>query len=148
MNRYLALRTGQALLVLWAAFTLSFILLQAMPGDAVLIKFQNPELGLSAEQIAQLRLAYGADTPLLTQYFHAIGQILRGDFGLSLQAGVPVSELIAANLPPTLLLATLGLVVASLLAFALAFISTLTGFAWLRNVLQSLPSLFISVPTF
>lgn len=148
MNRYLALRTGQALLVLWAAFTLSFILLQAMPGDAVLIKFQNPELGLSAEQIAQLRLAYGADTPLLTQYFHAIGQILRGDFGLSLQAGVPVSELIAANLPPTLLLATLGLIVASLLAFALAFISTLTGFAWLRNVLQSLPSLFISVPTF
>ena len=148
MNRYLALRTGQALLVLWAAFTLSFILLQAMPGDAVLIKFQNPELGLSAEQIAQLRLAYGADTPLLTQYFHAIGQILRGDFGLSLQAGVPVSELIAANLPPTLLLATLGLVVAGLLAFALAFISTLTGFAWLRNVLQSLPSLFISVPTF
>lgn len=148
MTRYLALRTGQALLVLWAAFTLSFILLQAMPGDAVLIKFQNPELGLSAEQIAQLRLAYGADTPLLTQYFHAIGQILRGDFGLSLQAGVPVSELIAANLPPTLLLAALGFLVAGLLAFALAFISTLTGFAWLRNVLQSLPSLFISVPTF
>jgi peptide/nickel transport system permease protein len=148
MTRYLALRTGQALLVLWAAFTLSFILLQAMPGDAVLIKFQNPELGLSAEQIAQLRLAYGADTPLLTQYVHAIGQILRGDFGLSLQAGVPVSELIAANLPPTLLLAALGFLVAGLLAFALAFISTLTGFAWLRNVLQSLPSLFISVPTF
>ena len=148
MTRYLALRTGQALLVLWAAFTLSFILLQAMPGDAVLIKFQNPELGLSADQIAQLRLAYGADTPLLTQYVHAIGQILRGDLGLSLQAGVPVSELIAANLPPTLLLAGLGFLVAGLLAFALAFISTLTGFAWLRNVLQSLPSLFISVPTF
>lgn len=148
MTRYLALRTGQALLVLWAAFTLSFILLQAMPGDAVLIKFQNPELGLSAEQIAQLRLAYGADTPLLTQYFHAIAQILRGDFGLSLQAGVPVSELIAANLPPTLLLAGLGFLLAGVLAFALAFISTLTGFAWLRNFLQSLPSLFISVPTF
>lgn len=148
MARYLALRTGQALLVLWAAFTLSFILLQAMPGDAVLIKFQNPELGLSADQIAQLRLAYGADTPLLAQYFQAIAQILRGDFGLSLQAGVPVSELIAANLPPTLLLAALGFLVAGLLAFALAFISTLTGFAWLRNVLQSLPSLFISVPTF
>lgn len=148
MARYLALRTGQALLVLWAAFTLSFILLQAMPGDAVLIKFQNPELGLSVDQIAQLRLAYGADTPLLAQYFQAIAQILRGDFGLSLQAGVPVSELIAANLPPTLLLAALGFLVAGLLAFALAFISTLTGFAWLRNVLQSLPSLFISVPTF
>ncbi|MEH2922144.1 ABC transporter permease [Samsonia erythrinae] len=148
MNRYLALRIGQALLVLWAAFTLSFILLQAMPGDAVLIKFQNPELGLSAEQIAQLRLAYGADTPVITQYFHAIGQILRGDLGLSLQAGVPVTELIAANLPPTLLLAVLGFIAAGALAFALAFLSTLMPFRWLRNALQSLPALFISVPTF
>ncbi|MEQ9893695.1 ABC transporter permease [Pectobacterium aroidearum] len=148
MNRYLALRIGQALLVLWAAFTLSFILLQAMPGDAVLIKFQNPELGLSAEQIAQLRLSYGADTPVLTQYFHAITQILRGDLGLSLQAGVPVTELIAANLPPTLLLAVLGFIAAGLLAFSLAFLSTLTPFQWLRSALQSLPSLFISVPTF
>ncbi|MDG0798129.1 ABC transporter permease [Pectobacterium punjabense] len=148
MNRYLALRIGQALLVLWAAFTLSFILLQAMPGDAVLIKFQNPELGLSAEQIAQLRLSYGADTPVITQYFHAIAQILRGDLGLSIQAGVPVTELIAANLPPTLLLAVLGFIAAGLLAFALAFLSTLTPFQWLRTTLQSLPSLFISVPTF
>ncbi|GKW29668.1 ABC transporter permease [Pectobacterium brasiliense] len=148
MNRYLALRLGQALLVLWAAFTLSFILLQAMPGDAVLIKFQNPELGLSAEQIAQLRLSYGADTPVLTQYFHAITQILRGDLGLSLQAGVPVTELIAANLPPTLLLAVLGFIAAGLLAFTLSFLSTLTPFQWLRTALQSLPSLFISVPTF
>ncbi|GKW21388.1 peptide ABC transporter permease [Pectobacterium araliae] len=148
MNRYLALRIGQALLVLWAAFTLSFILLQAMPGDAILIKFQNPDLGLSAEQIAQLRLSYGADTPVFTQYLHAIAQILRGDLGLSIQAGVPVTELIAANLPPTLLLAVLGFIAAGLLAFTLAFLSTLTPFQWLRTALQSLPSLFISVPTF
>ncbi|BES86896.1 ABC transporter permease [Pectobacterium araliae] len=148
MNRYLALRIGQALLVLWAAFTLSFILLQAMPGDAILIKFQNPDLGLSAEQIAQLRLSYGTDTPVFTQYLHAIAQILRGDLGLSIQAGVPVTELIAANLPPTLLLAVLGFIAAGLLAFTLAFLSTLTPFQWLRTALQSLPSLFISVPTF
>ncbi|PWC10850.1 peptide ABC transporter permease [Brenneria roseae subsp. americana] len=148
MSRYLAIRIGQALIVLWAAFTLSFILLQAMPGDAVLIKFQNPELGLSADQIAQLRLAYGADIPVLTQYFHAIDRVLHGDFGLSLQAGVPVTELLAVNLPPTLLLAVLGFSAAAILAFAIAFVSTLTPFHWLRTALQSLPSLFISVPTF
>ncbi|PWC15238.1 ABC transporter permease [Brenneria corticis] len=148
MSRYLAIRIGQALIVLWAAFTLSFILLQALPGDAVLIKFQSPELGLSADQIAQLRLAYGADIPLLSQYIQSIERVLRGDFGLSLQAGVPVTELLAANLPPTLLLAALGFVAAALLACAIAFLSTLTPFHWLRSALQSLPSLFISVPTF
>jgi peptide/nickel transport system permease protein len=64
MSHYLLRRFGQGLLVLWAAFTLSFVLLQVLPGDAVLIKFQNPDLGLSPAQIADMRLAYGADSPL------------------------------------------------------------------------------------
>ncbi|MBT1426165.1 ABC transporter permease [Dickeya dianthicola] len=145
---YLATRLGQALLVLWAAFTLSFILLQALPGDAVLIKFMSPELGLSASQVAELRLAYGADVPLLTQYATSLSRLLHGDFGLSLQAGLPVSDLLATNLPPTLLLAVLGFGTALLLAFALAFLSALTSFAWLRQLFQSLPSLLISIPTF
>lgn len=148
MGRYLTVRFGQALIVLWAAFTLSFVLLQALPGDAILIKFQNPDLGLSADQIAQLRLSYGADTPVLTQYAHAVLSLLKGDFGLSLQSGVPVSELLSENLPSTLLLALLGLIVATLLAFVLAGLSFLSPFSWLRAALQSLPSLFISVPTF
>lgn len=148
MGRYITVRFGQALIVLWAAFTLSFVLLQALPGDAILIKFQNPDLGLSADQIAQLRLSYGADTPVLTQYAHTIVSLLHGDFGLSLQSGVPVSELLTENLPSTLLLALLGLIVSTLLAFVLAGLSFLSPFTWLRGALQSLPSLFISVPTF
>lgn len=148
MGRYLTVRFGQALIVLWAAFTLSFVLLQALPGDAILIKFQNPDLGLSADQIAQLRLSYGADTPVLTQYVHAVLSLLKGDFGLSLQSGVPVSELLSENLPSTLLLALLGLIIATALAFVLAGLSFLSPFSWLRAALQSLPSLFISVPTF
>lgn len=148
MGRYLTVRFGQALIVLWAAFTLSFVLLQALPGDAILIKFQNPDLGLSADQIAQLRLSYGADTPVLTQYVHAVVSLLHGDFGLSVQTGVPVSELLRENLPSTLLLALLGLIVATILAFVLAALSFLSPFSGLRAALQSLPSLFISVPTF
>lgn len=148
MGRYLTVRFGQALIVLWAAFTLSFVLLQALPGDAILIKFQNPELGLSADQIAQLRLSYGADTPVLTQYVHAVVSLLHGDFGLSVQTGVPVSDLLSENLPSTLLLALLGLIVATILAFVLAALSFLSPFSGLRAALQSLPSLFISVPTF
>ncbi|WP_192456286.1 ABC transporter permease [Musicola keenii] len=146
--KYLAIRIGQALGVLWAAFTLSFILLQALPGDAVLIKFMNPELGLSADQIALLRQSYGTDVPMLTQYFASLARILHGDFGLSLHAGLPVGELLATNLPPTLLLAVLGFSVSVLLASALAFLSALSPFCWLRQVFQSVPSLFISIPTF
>ncbi|MCU5775510.1 ABC transporter permease [Erwiniaceae bacterium BAC15a-03b] len=148
MKRYLTQRVGQALLVLWAAFSVSFVLLQVLPGDAILIKFQNPDLGLSPAQIAEMREAYGVDSPIWQQYLHTLLAMLRGDFGYSVQAGVPVSELIASNFPDTLRLALPGFALAVLIAAVLAFASNLVGFRWLKNALQSLPSLFISIPTF
>lgn len=148
MQRSLLRRVGQSVLVLWAAFTLSFFLLQVLPGDAVLIKFQNPDLGLSPDQIAEMRLAYGADNPLWQQYVHTLLAMVRGDFGYSVQAGVPVSEQLISNLPATLQLALLGFVLATLIAFALAAFSRLPALRFLRSVLQSVPALFISLPTF
>jgi len=148
MKSYLMQRLGQALLVLWAAFTVSFVLLQVLPGDAILIKFQNPDLGLSPDQIAEIRLAYGADSPLWQQYLHTLAAMLHGDYGYSVQAGVAVSELLASNFPDTLRLALPGFLLAVVIAVLLSFISNLVGFRWLKNALQSLPSLFISIPTF
>lgn len=145
---YLAHRIGQAAIVLLLAFTASFLLLQALPGDAILIKYQNPEMGLSAEQIAEIRLLYGADAPLWAQYGNTLWNFLQGSFGYSVQAGVPVTHLLAVNLPPTLKLAALAVVAAVLAAFALAFTATLAPFRWLRNVLASLPALIVSVPVF
>ncbi|MXP58036.1 ABC transporter permease [Pantoea sp. Taur] len=148
MQRSLLRRVGQSVLVLWTAFTLSFLLLQVLPGDAVLIKFQNPDLGLSPDQIAEMRLAYGADNPLWQQYFHTLLAMLHGDFGYSVQAGVSVSDLLISNLPATLQLAVLGFALATLLAFALAALSRLPALRLLRSLLQSVPALFISLPTF
>ncbi|WP_105699702.1 ABC transporter permease [Cronobacter dublinensis] len=146
--RYLSARVGQALLVLWASFTVSFVLLQLLPGDAIAIKFQNPELGLNAQQIAQMRTAYGADAPLWRQYLESLGGALRGDFGYSLQAGVPVSALLATSLPATLRLAALGFTLALVIALALAALSTLSAGRALRRFFAALPSLFVAVPTF
>jgi len=74
--------------------------------------------------------------------------MLHGDCGYSVQAGVPVSQLINSNLPGTLRLALCGFLLATLLAFALAALSRHPVLRGLRNLLQSLPALFISVPTF
>jgi peptide/nickel transport system permease protein len=148
MTAYLLRRTGQALLVLWAAFSVSFVLLQLMPGDAVLIKFLNPDLGLGPEQIADIQAAYGADQPVWRQYLHTLGQFLTGHFGYSLQAGVPVSVGLATNLPPTLRLAALGLAAALLLALGLALAASVVRVRAVRALLQSLPSLFVSIPVF
>ncbi|MDM0021014.1 ABC transporter permease [Variovorax saccharolyticus] len=148
MSKYFYGRIGQALLVLWAAFTASFVLLQALPGDAVLIKFLNPDMGLGPKEIADIRASYGADNPVWDRYLHTLWNFLGGNFGYSMQAGVPVSQGLATNLPPTLRLASFGFAVALLLAVALSFLSNIARFAWLRAAIQSLPSLFISVPVF
>ncbi|MFE9640483.1 ABC transporter permease [Nocardiopsis alba] len=146
--RYVLRRVGQAVVVLFAAFTAAFILLQAMPGDAVMIRFENPELGLSPEQIAALREAYGVDVPAHRQFLHTLLGFLRGDFGYSVQSGTPVSRMIAEALPGTLLLASLGFVVAVILAVGIAFLSTYPRLSWIRGALRALPSLFVSVPVF
>ena len=148
MVRYLIGRVGQALAVLAATFTAAFLLLQVLPGDAVMIKFMSPEMGLSADQIAEIRASYGADLPIWEQYLKTVANFLTGNFGYSIQAGVPVSQQLATNLPPTLLLASLGFVAAVVLTIALAALSNMVGMGWLRSSLQSLPSLFISVPVF
>lgn len=148
MGLRLSSRLGQAALVLFAAFTATFILLQAMPGDSILIKFENPELGLSPAQIAEVRAQYGADEPVIIQFLHTLSGFLRGDFGYSIETGTPVLERLAAGLPDTLKLAGTAFVLAVLLAGAIAFTASHTRFAALRNVLTSVPALFISIPTF
>lgn len=145
---YLVSRIASAALVLLAAFTVTFLLLQALPGDAVMIRFENPELGLSPEQIASIRESYGADTGLLAQYWHSLTGTLGGDLGFSAASGAPVRVLLGAAIGSTALLAVLGFVVAALLAGLLAIASTLSSFGWLRTFLRSLPSLFVSVPVF
>ena len=105
MVHYLLGRFGQALAVLALTFTAAFLLLQVLPGDAIMIKFMAPEMALTPEQIADIRAPYGADLPLWERYLSTVGQFLTGNFGYSIQAGVPVSKLLLTNLPSTLLLA-------------------------------------------
>lgn len=145
---HLISRLGQGALVLLATFTISFILVQMMPGDAVLIRFLNPEMGMTPEDIARIRAFYGSDAPILVQYFRSLLAVLSGDFGYSVQSGVPVAQEIATNLPPTLLLAGLGLLIALGLAFVLAWGAVLGPWPAVRRWVGSVPALMVSVPVF
>jgi len=148
MGRYVLQRLAQGLLVLWAAWTLSFILLQLLPGDAVMIKFLDPSLGLSAEQIDQMRKVYGEGVPVWQQYFRALVAVLHGNLGYSVQLGVPVTQVLASNFPQTLKLVIPGFLLALILGSGLAILASLPGLNRLRNVLLSLPSLLVSLPVF
>ncbi|NLY28057.1 MAG: ABC transporter permease [Alcaligenaceae bacterium] len=148
MLSYAIKRIAQALLVLWAAFTVSFLLLQALPGDAVLIKFLGSDFGLDPNVIEQLRFSYGADATLAERYVTTLTGFLRGDLGYSLHAGIPVAEALAPALPATLSLAVCGFIAAFVLALLLTWLSFLPGMAFLHGFFRSVPSLLVSVPVF
>src|SRR5699024_3377062 len=101
-------RIGQAVVVLLVTFVLAFILLSALPGDAVSARYASPDLGLSPAQLQDIRESYGADQPLIVQFFLALGGFLTGDFGYSVQYGTPVATMIAEAFPGTLTLAVLA----------------------------------------
>lgn len=146
--RYLIGRLGQAALVLWAAYTATFFLLSVLPGDGIMIKFENPEMGLSADQIAVIREYYRVDDPVLLQYVHAVLGAVQGDFGYSIVNAVPVADRLGAALPQTLQLAGLAFVLAVVLAAGVAAASVFAPFAWVRRQLDAVPSLLISIPAF
>ena len=148
MRRYVLKRVGQAALVLWAAYTLTFILLSVLPGDAITNRIQAPDSDISPEGAQSLLAFYGLDRPLWEQYLHGIGAAIQGDLGYSLNTAQPVHQLIGDALPSTLALTFLGLLVGTVLAGVVAISIIYAPWAWLRSFVGSLPPLFGSVPTF
>ncbi|MEV0250590.1 ABC transporter permease [Nocardia sp. NPDC050712] len=150
MVRYLALRVAQALWVLWAAFTVSFVVLYLLPADPVSIAAGGAETGSPTDPaaIAELQARYGLDQPLWQQYWTALGHAVRGDLGHSISTGQPVTTAIGEALPSTLGLAALTLLFALLGGVGLAFAAAGTRRSWLRNGLAALPSIGVAVPTF
>ena len=150
MIRYLALRLAQAVAVLWAAYTLAFVILYALPGDpAALIASGGDPANSTAtpEQIAALRAQYGLDQPVGVQYLQRLLALLQGDLGTSPRTG-PVAASIVAAVPATAQIAGLGAVIAVVGGGGLALVATYLRFGWLRQLLLSLPPVGVSVPSF
>lgn len=149
MARFFAVRLALGALVLWAAFTLSFLLLYLLPGDAAAVAAAGGGEGAAdPAAVEALRAELGLDAPLHEQYLTALGGALVLDFGSSVQNGIPALDVLTRALPSTATLAGAALVLSIVGGIGLAVLSNLVRSSWLRGVLQSLPSLAIAVPTF
>ncbi|MET0850239.1 MAG: ABC transporter permease [Candidatus Rokuibacteriota bacterium] len=108
MARFLVSRALQALVSILGVSTIIFVVMH-LSGDPTLLLV--PE-GASREDVELLRHQLGFDRPLAVQYADYLAGLARGDLGTSLVQRVPVSSIVAARLPYTLLLAGGALVVA------------------------------------
>lgn len=150
MTRYVLRRLAQGVVVLWAAFTVTFAILYLLPSDPVELMASGggEQSVVDPALLAELRAEHGLDRPPLAQYLHALGGAARLDFGRSYQSDAPATSLILDVLPQTLQLTVAGLALSVLLGVGLAVASTYPRTRWLRHALAALPPLGVSLPVF
>lgn len=149
MSRYVVGRLVQAVGVLWAAFSLSFVVLYLLPSDPVAVALDAaPGTPVDPAAVAELKARYGLDQPLWQQYWTALSHAVRGDLGHSISNGQSVTRAIGEALPSTLALASTAMALALVFGGALAFAAAYVRRPWLRGLLTSLPPVGASMPTF
>jgi peptide/nickel transport system permease protein len=95
-------RSLQALITFAIALVLLFLLMRAAPGDPLFrLSADRP---ISAQEIEVLRARYGLDRPVGTQLLEFVGGLFRGNLGVSIEYGRPVTSLLGERMPATLLL--------------------------------------------
>ena len=149
--RFLLPKIGQALFVVWASYTVAFLLIHALPGDPILAALAvrgGDATTTDPAVLDELRARYGLDGPLWQQYLGGFFGIFRGDLGVSIATGLPVSETILRVAGPTAALAGFALIVGFLIALAFTVWAYLARPAWVRNVIVQIPPLGIAVPAF
>ncbi len=105
---------------LFGVLCIVFFLIHLIPGDPVEVMLG--ESALQADKEA-LRRQLGLDLPLLQQWRHYLGNIVRLEFGHSLFSGRPILDLLLGRIPATLYLSGISLAVAVALALPLGMMA-------------------------
>lgn len=148
--RYVISRLVAALLTVFAAVTLNFILFRAAPGDAVTNLARVPNSSAAIQHA--LRVQFGLDKSKWQQYLDYLRQLAHGNLGRSFQDGEPVAghlwQALGNTLPMVLLATVLAILIGCLLGMAAAWrrgtaldhVSTL-GALWF----YSMPAQFVGI---
>lgn len=150
MTRYIAARLGQAVLVLWAAFTVTFVILYLLPGDPLTTSLHNKMDGaaIDPQQLAALRAEYGFDQPVALQYLERLRSFVVLDFGRSIATGADIAGTLSAALSQTVLLTLSAMAIVMVLGVAVAIAANWTTNPFLASALLAFPSIGASIPTF
>ncbi len=144
MIAYIIERVIQSLLVLAVVALVSFAVFQFV-GDPVQ---QMVGQDTTPEDVARMRANLGLDEPFVVQFARFIGNVLQGNFGVSLRTVRPVNELIAERLPATLELSIMAALFALVFAIPLGVFTGLKPRHWLSRAFLALSLVGISLPTF
>ena len=110
MLNYILKRVLSGVVTGWFIATATFIAMHAVPGDPL-----SSEKEVSPEIRKNLEKKYGLDKPVITQYFIYIGNMLKGDFGISFtQQNRRVNDIIREHFPVSAILGVLAILFAAM----------------------------------
>lgn len=144
MLKYFAKRLLLGLVTIWFIASATFFGMHAVPGDPLAgDKAMTPQIR------ANLEAKYGLDRPLGTQYLIYLGNIARGDFGISYtQENRRVNDIIREHFPISATLGILAIVFAGLGGVLWGALTALYRNQWPDVVIMFAVILGISVPSF
>jgi peptide/nickel transport system permease protein len=131
--------------VLGVVAVLVFLMLRLTPGDPAAVLAGDQA---TTEQIAMIRANLGLDRSIPEQFVIWFGHLLQGDLGQSYYYKLPVTELIAQRLEPTLSLAVVTITLAVLIAVPLGVVAAWRFGGWLDRGVMAFSVMGFSVPVF
>jgi peptide/nickel transport system permease protein len=122
-----------------------FLLLRLSPGDPAAVIAGDYA---SAEQIEKIRDQLGLNEPIVVQFLHWLGDLLRGDLGVSIFSNLPVTTLIAQRIEPTLMLSLSTIIFSVVVAVPLGTLAAWKAHSWVDRAVMVFAVVGFSVPVF
>jgi oligopeptide transport system permease protein len=145
MLKYTLRRFVYMLITLWLIITFTFVLMKNLPGDP----FGEMSQKIPKDIKAVLMREYGLDKPLWQQYTHYIGDVVRGDLGVSFQfPNRKVTDVIKQGFPASLELGVVSTCLAILIGLPLGIFAALKHGKWQDYTAMFVAVLGVSIPSF
>jgi oligopeptide transport system permease protein len=144
LGKYILKRVLFGVLTLFIVATLTFVLMQQVPGGPFVA-----EKSISAAAMQAMREKYGLDKPLIVQYWNYMTNALHGDFGLSLkERGRTVAEIISTKFPVSARIGGISILLALALGIPLGCVAAMNRGKAVDNVIIVFSTMGIAVPSF
>jgi peptide/nickel transport system permease protein len=146
MRRYVAGRLLLMIPTLIGVAILTFVIMRAVPGDIVALKYAGSPVPQSV--IDQERHQLGLDKPMWLQFTDWMGEIARFDLGTSLWTGHSVIEEIQIRLPLSLELAIIATLLAIAIAIPLGVLAAVKQDTWTDYAIRIFSIGGLAMPSF
>jgi peptide/nickel transport system permease protein len=146
MTTYLFRRILQSIFTLWVISLIIFGLVSSTPGGMLAAYQENTDF--TPEDFARLKAKFGLDDPVPVRYVKWLGNIVRGDWGISFVSKRPALQEIQDRLFNTVLLMSTMLVVTLIIAIPLGIYTALKQYTWFDHIATTLAFAGQSLPVF